>query len=162
MTTHEERMCELQAEIFERSASRFSCSSSLFLARYMRSATAKRFDNPRDPYNYCSAEEALEEIGSAYPSLKDGEGEKYPSALLRWMGYIYRALAILKSIPSIRIYKQLKPERMRGLYESFHTFDPDYCVQRLAELLGWGHDGVRSDYEIYRQTRLSLGKKPSH
>ncbi|MBQ7243331.1 MAG: hypothetical protein IJS52_03915 [Bacilli bacterium] len=159
MNVHEERMCELQAEVFERSATCFPCTSSLFASRFMRSKTAKKLDDSKDAYNYCSSDEALFELAQDYPSLKESKGEKLPVFILRWMGYIYRAFSILKSASSLEIYKRLKPEKLCGLYESFHTFDPDYCVERLAEILGWGGHGGLSDYQIYRQVRLSLRNK---
>ena len=61
MNVHEQRMCEIQAEFFELSVDRFSCSSSLFVSRFMNSDIAKDLDAIDDPYNFISPKEFLYE-----------------------------------------------------------------------------------------------------
>ena len=156
MNTHEERMCELQADIFELSADRFPCSSLFFISRYMRSDVAKQFDNIDDDYNYISIEEAFDSLEKAYPSLKKESDKKIPYPVLRWIGYIYRCYCIRKRKKSLWLYKELKTEKLLVLYEAFHTFDPDDCVDRIEEIILQNKPAKSSDYEIFRAIRLGL------
>ena len=155
MTDHDERMCELQADVFELSAERFSCGSEYFAARFMHSEAAKRLDNAKDDFNYSTPETLLLEMSSAYPSLDDKNGKKLPSHVLRWIGYVYRAFCIEKKWSSADLYKELKPEELHGLYDSFHTFSIEYCVSRLFDLINERRGRQKSDYEIYRAIRIA-------
>ena len=162
MTDHDERMCELQADVFELSAERFSCGSEYFASRFMHSQAAKRLDNVRDLYNYSTPETLLLEMAFAYPSLDSKKGKKLPSHVLRWIGYVYRAFCIEKKWFSADLYKELKAEELYGLYDSFHTFSVEYCVGRLFDLIIERRGGQKSDYEIYRAIRIAEmeGRRP--
>ncbi len=45
-----------------------------------------------------------------------------------------RAYAIISRRPSSYVYKKMKFEELLPLYDSFHTFAPEYCVERLIEI----------------------------
>lgn len=151
MTIIEQRMCELQADIFENSIRRFNCSSSFFIARFMNSKYAKELDNTDDPYNFYSPNCVLDGLENTYPSLKEYQGQKYTQNVLRWIGYIYRAWSIIKKKSSSEIYKHLKGEEMYSLYDSFHTFGIDYCVTRLEEIVNEKIGRQKTDYEIFKE-----------
>lgn len=151
MNIIEQRLCELQADIFESSFRRFNCSSSFFIARFMNSKYAKELDNVDDPYNYYSPNCVLDGLESSYPSIKEYQGEKYPLNVLRWIGYIYRAWSIIKNRSSSEIYKYIKAEKMYSLYDSFHTFGIDYCVDRLQGMVNEIIGQQKSDYEIFKE-----------
>ena len=150
MNTHEQRLCELQADIFESSAEVFKCSSPYFVARFMKSAIVNKLDNTSDSYNYMSITSMLFMLRLEYPSLCKKEGLHYPPQVLRWIGYIYRAYSILKKRGSHKIYKQLKVEKLLTLYEAFHTFSVEYCVDQLEILINEKNETPKSDYEIFK------------
>lgn len=158
MTTHEERMCELQADFFEQSKAHFPCSSAKFVERFMRSQVAKQLDNTHDDYNYLSVGEVFSSLEESYPSLKEGHGNQFPTHVLRWMGYIYRCFCIRKKRPSLLVYKKIKTDSLFALYDSFHTFDPDYCVDRIEEIILQREPTPKSDYEVYREIRLKCAQ----
>ncbi len=151
MTIHEQRMCEEQGEFFALSFERLSCSSSYFVARFMNSDFAKSLDNIDDPYNFISPNTLITSMIEKYPSVIEQIGTKTPKAVLKWIGYIYRAYSIIKKTSSSNIYKDLKFEKMLSLYDSFHTFDPEYCVDRLEEIIKQTKPTPRSDYEIFKE-----------
>lgn len=153
MTDFEYRMCELQADIFEKSLEKFDCSSPFFIAKYMNSKKAEDLDDTNDNYNYCSVNSALRTLEEAYPSLKEDGNIKYPASVIRWIGYIYRAWSIITHKSSSKLYKQMKAERLLGLYDVFHTFGIDYCVDRLEELV---NDAMpkKDYYEIFKEVML--------
>lgn len=151
MTIHEQRMCEEQAIFFELSLKCFSCSSSYFVARFMNSDIASELDNIDDPYNFISPNNLITAMANKYPSLNEQEGIKASEKAIKWIGYIYRAYAIIKKTSSSKTYKDLKFEKMVSLYDSFHTFDPDYCVDRLEEIIKQAKPVVKTDYEIFKE-----------
>ena len=151
MNVHEQRMCEMQAEFFELSIDRFSCSSSLFVSRFMNSDIAKDLDAIDDPYNFISPNNLISMMGYIYPSLQAKDGEKLPKKVLRWIGYAYRAYSIIKKRESSVIYKSLKTQQMVSLYDSFHTFSIEYCVDRLEEIINQNNETILSDYEVFKR-----------
>jgi len=155
MNAHEQRLCEVQAEFFALSVGRFSCGSALFVSRFMYSDLAKQLDRIGDPYNFISPNTLLAGMEAAYPSLRNGHGQPIPENVMKWMGYIYRAWALIKQKDSSYIYKAIRAERMVSLYDSFHTFSPEYCVDRLEEIAREHEGPVSNDYEVFRQIRLA-------
>ncbi len=152
MEVYEQKMCELQGEIFEESASYFTCGSSFFISRYMYSEIVKNLDNVNDSYNYISPINVMHRMEDLYPSLKSKGGVKYPKPVMRWIGYIYRAYSIIKKKESRTIYKLLKSEKLLSLYDSFHTFSAEYCVERLSEIIDNNHNySFERDYEIFKE-----------
>lgn len=151
MNVHEQRMCETQAEFFKLSSERLSCSSFLFIARFMNSDIAKQLDKTNDLYNYSSPDNLISLMLKEYPSTKNERGRKIPSNVMKWIGYIYRAYSIIKKKESSMIYKNIKAQEMVALYDSFHTFSPEYCVDRLEEIINEKNGPALSDYEVFKQ-----------
>lgn len=150
MNKHEQRMCELQADLFELSSLYFSCGSAFFIARFMQSPPAKELDNFDDPYNFTSPNNILSYMKEKYPTLNNKRGKQYPISILRWMGYAYRAWGIITRKSSYRLYKNMKVEKLLSLYDSFHTFSIEYCVERLDEI-AFEKKKELDDYEIYKR-----------
>lgn len=159
MNSHEQRMCEMQAEFFELSTYRFKSSSYLFVSRFMNSDIAKQLDKIDDPYNFISPNNLIDLMSFEYKSLTIMEGYKIPAKVMRWIGYIYRAWSILKKKESSAIYKMIKSQQMEALYDSFHTFSPEYCIERLEEIANENNKNITSDYEIFK--RIYLEKEAS-
>ena len=152
MNGHEQMMCELQAEAFELSVAIFKCGSALFISRYMNSDIAKKLDKTNDPYNYSSPNTLITTMATLYRSLNERDGEKYPKKVMHWIGYIYRAYTLITKNTSSNIYKIIKAEKMLSLYETYHTFSPEYSVDRLKELTKESIIKL-DDYEVYKQIR---------
>lgn len=151
MNVHEQRMCEMQAEFFELSLERFNCSSYLFISRFMYSDLAKELDKIDDPYNFVSPNNLIAQMAFYFPSLKKEYGDKIPPKVIKWIGYIYRAWNIIKRRDSSSIYKVMKAQQMIALYDSFHTFSPEYCVDRLEEIVDEYNHTFLSDYEVLKK-----------
>lgn len=145
--------CENQGTFFELSVSSFKAGSALFISTYMYSIFAKELDNLDDGYNFISPHNLINLMKDEYIVLSKKKGNKYPKEVMRWIGYIYRAYVILKHRNSSFIYKEINAEKMLELYESYHTFDVNYCVDRLEELIS-EKKPVLSDYEVFKRIRL--------
>ena len=155
MNAHEQRMCEMQGEFFALSTKRFSCGSALFISRFMYSELAEELDQVDDPYNFISPNNLISTMASRYPGLSNEQGTLMTEKVMHWMGYIYRAWSIIKHKESSWIYKRMKAERMAALYDTFHTFSPEYCVDRLEQIVNENSSPVLSDYEVYKQIRIA-------
>lgn len=150
MTTHEQMTCEIQADLFELSTEKFSCSSPFFISRYMQSDIVKELDNVDDPYNFLSPHNLIVLMNSNYPSLKKKKGLKYPKPVIRWIGYMYRAYALIKKEQSKKIYESLPAEKMLTLYETFHTFSTEYCVEQLEGIISQNKKTV-DEYALFKK-----------
>lgn len=150
MDEHEQRKCELQSTLFEESLKTFSCSSSFFIAKFMNSEIAKRMDDINNPYNYYSLQLIIDFMKDRYPSLNKKIGHKYPPNVIKWIGYIYRAWSIIAKKTSYKIYKIMKSDNLLLLYDSYHTFSPEYCVEQLEELVSEGKKKSKSDYLLFK------------
>ena len=150
MNIHEQRMCELQGTFFEFSFDRFSCGSAYFISRFMYSDLAKELDVIDDPYNFISPNNMVTIMKSLYPSLSNERGIKYPPNVLRWMGQVYRAFNIIKKQSSDKIYKCINAEKLLSLYDVYHTFSLEQCVDRLDEIIKESKPDI-DDREIFRQ-----------
>ena len=155
MTVHEQRMCELQADIFELSLKIFKCSSSYFIFRFMRSDVAKDIDVFDSQYNYYSPNNVMHMLKMSNLHLDDIEGKKYPLEVMRWIGYIYRAYQLITKKNSRDIYKILKAETLLSLYNSFHTYSVEVCVSKIKEMLSESRP-IDSDYELFKKIALSF------
>lgn len=151
MTNHEQRMCEMQGEFFELSIHNFDCSSFLFISRFMNSEIAKDLDEVDNPYNFISPNNLISLMRMNYPSITKENGEKISEKVMKWIGYIYRAYSIIKKRSSSTIYKSLKAEKMVSLFDSYHTMSPEYCVDRLEEIVNQNNMSLVSDYEIFKK-----------
>lgn len=154
MTEQEIFMCECQADFFEISVNRIKAGSALFISRFMYSEVAKELDDLDDGYGFISPNNLIKIMKDEYVVLSRKKGTKYPKEVMRWIGYIYRAYSILKHRKSSYIYKQIDSIKMLELYHVYHTFDVEYCVERLEELIQ-EKNPIASDYEIYKQILLN-------
>ena len=153
MTTHEQRMCESQASFFEMSYDAFNCGSPLFISRFMNSDVAKQLDNVDDCYNFISPNNLITIMAMQFDSLSSTKGSKYPKKVLHWIGYTYRAWSLLKHKKSSSIYKDCPAEKLLSLYEVFHTFSIEYCIDRLEEIINQNKPQY-DDYTIFRKVML--------
>lgn len=126
------KVCEMQGSYFESAQDIFGCGSGTFIYHFMFSKLARKMDNPNysafyDPSNH--QEQLLDE----YPSLNVKRGEYIDKSVMHWIGYIYRATSYIKEIPSRLLFKYMDYLELARLYNVYHTFGVDYCVERLSE-----------------------------
>lgn len=126
------KLCRMQAEVFVLSASELSCSSPVFLRRFMMSQVASRMDEPSFLYESCSEHRILEEVNEEYGKTAYGQ-EKYSTEELYWMGYLYRYWCYTYEISSKQVYKWIKPKELRQLYYPYHSLDPASAIERILE-----------------------------
>ena len=132
MNDYQERLCREQGLLFELSAERFSCASSWFIDRFMHSQIAKRMDK-EDPFGFEPSSVMADEMEDSFPSLKERTGQKYPEAVLHWIGYVYRYWAYTYEISSKNLFLKVPVRLIADRYELYHSMDVEYVIERIIE-----------------------------
>lgn len=126
------RLCEIQAELFEKSILQDSSSSKLFVQRFMNSNVAIEFDSGAFLDDSKTIEDVFEELQKEY-HYKTYGSIKYHRDVMYWVGYLYRYFCYCYQISSSRAYKYLPFQFVAGSYASYHTLDVAQAIERLLE-----------------------------
>lgn len=126
------RMCRYQAELFARSREDVSCSSPVFLRRFMYSDLARRMDGDGFLMEAVDKEDAFGEIEQEFGESSYGK-IKFNREELYWIGYIYRYWCYVHEITSKRVYRIIKPDELKALYYPYHSLDPAQAIERIME-----------------------------
>ncbi|MCR4674652.1 MAG: antitoxin [Lachnospiraceae bacterium] len=153
------KMCSLQAKVFAQSKEEVSCSSRIFLRRFMYSYVAKRMDKDGFLFGSDSSSDILIEIEDEFGTSDYGR-EKFDEEELYWIGYVYRYWAYTREIPSKQIYHIIKPEELRTFYLPYHSLDTEVVVERILEAKGrTEEEEFHRAVEIMRQVRAKRAEK---
>lgn len=155
-------LCDIQGKTFEQSLEYQSCSSPIFIRRFMLSAFSKRMDN----FGYLNEASTISQI---YDELDEQYGKsnygrtKYTQDELFWIGYIYRYFCVVYEISSKRAYKLIKPNELRNVYYPYHTLDPLVAIDRVLEakkinLPKTEEERIKQGVEILRRIRAMQGR----
>ena len=128
-------LCKIQARIFESSITKASCSSLIFMRRFMNSQVAERFDRIGFLFESCSDDKVFDQIIEEYGETSYGK-EKYTPNELHWIGYIYRYWAYTYEKTSKQLYRLVKPKELRDLYYPYHSLDHANAIERIMEAKG--------------------------
>ncbi len=145
-------MCELQAEVFTRSAELTDSSSEIFIRRFMNSKAARLFDNSDILQTNIRSEDIIRMIDDEYGVSSYGS-VKYSMEELYWIGYLYRYYAYTYDKSSAQAYRTIKPSELRLLYAPYHTLDTAQAIERILEskeLL------ISSEEELLRQLMIFM------
>lgn len=127
------RLAEFQATLFEKSVNRFTCSSKIFIRRFLHSNILTVLDKNESAKISFITDEALDEIENQFGKSTYGK-IKYSSEALFWMGYLYRYISYTRDIETAFLFKIFKYEQLHELYYTYHTQDNEWCVRNLLEL----------------------------
>lgn len=148
-------LCELQAEVFEKSLTYEKTSSEVFIRRFMHSEIAKEFDTAAILLTNLQPRDVLERIDEQY-GVSDYGSVKYTANEMYWIGYIYRYYAYTYDRTSVQVYRTVKPKELRGLFLPYHTMDPAQAIDRILEAKGLAFDEateLQRQFEIYKRIR---------
>jgi len=123
-------MAEYQGKLFEKSAD-LNCSSPIFIRRFLNSDLLEQLDNN----SYLSLD-VCEGIGSILEQFGDSSygKEKYSKAALFWIGYMYRYIAYTRQQSTSFVMKLFNYRQLNAVYYSYHTQNPEWCVENLLNL----------------------------
>lgn len=147
------KLCNFQAELFQKSKEETECSSKIFIRRFMLSDLAKRMDKGGFLFDATDVADALQEIEIQFGPSDYGR-EKFGREELYWTGYIYRYWSYIDEKSSKQIYKIVKPQELRKLYFPYHSLDAEMAIERIKEAKGIvEEDDIKRGVEILKKIR---------
>lgn len=127
--------CRFQEEVFQKSAEICECSSAVFVRRFMNSRVTALLDQQLLWGVSLAPEDVFAQLESEYGPSSYGQTH-FDGEALYWMGYLLRYWAITRNIASKALYKRVKPGELAGLFDAYHTLDPDQAIERISEARG--------------------------
>ena len=127
-------LAEYQGKLFERSTT-LGCSTGIFMRRFLHSDHVKILDKNSTALVSLDVNEGIRSITEQFGESNYGK-IKYSASAMFWIGYMYRYISYTreqstKFVMSLFDYKQLN-----DVYYTYHTQDPEWCIQNLLELNG--------------------------
>lgn len=131
-------LAEYQGKLFERSAE-LRCSTAVFLRRFLHSDFVKKMDMNDLTSLSLDVDEGIRSIQNQFGESDYGK-TKYSKSALFWMGYMYRYLSYTRKVTTKFVMNLFPYKQLNDVYFSFHTQDPEWCVQNLLEMNGKSED----------------------
>ena len=141
------RIAEFQAKIFERSLEYFSCSSPIFIRRFLHSNLLERLDKNNSVFFSLDPNEALEDIKEQFGESSYGK-ERYTKDELFWLGYLYRYISYTREVNTRLLFKLFDYRKVRELYYVYHTQDMEWVIANLLELFDLTEDIFNPNYRL--------------
>lgn len=140
------KLCDEQAELFEKSLEIKKLSSAAFIKVFMHSSLAMKFDNLSIINDIFVSDSFIQDYKDK--EYKHG-GVRYSKSVLFWIGYIYRYWSYTREISSKELYKIVKPVTLAKYYEIYHTLDPNQAIERILETNNCDHE-ILDPVEVYK------------
>lgn len=139
-------LAEYQGKLFEKSTE-LNCSTGIFMRRFLHSHLLKKLDTNNPSSLSLDVTEGtysiLEQFGdSDYGKLK------YSKNSLFWIGYMYRYISYTREQSTKFVMKIFDYKQMNDVYYSFHTQDPEWCVQSLLEINNLNENIFDNNYRL--------------
>ena len=125
-------LAEYQGKLFEKSTE-LNCSSGIFIRRFLHSDLLNKLDINHPLSVSLNVSEGIGSILEQFGDTDYGK-EKYPGDTMFWMGYMYRYISYTRETSTRFVMQLFHYRQMKDVYFSFHTQDPEWCVQNLLEL----------------------------
>ena len=125
-------LAEFQGKLFEKSTG-LDCSSAVFIRRFLHSDLLKKLDSNNPSSISLDITEGMNSILAQFGDTDYGR-VKYSGSAMFWMGYLYRYISYTRETPTRLIMKLFPYRQLNDLYYSYHTQDPEWCIQNLLEL----------------------------
>ena len=125
-------LAEYQGKLFEKSAE-LGCSTAVFLRRFLHSDLVKKMDMNDAVSLSLDVNEGILSIQNQFGDSDYGK-TKYSKSALFWIGYIYRYLSYTRGVTTKFVMNLFPYKQLNDVYYSFHTQDPEWCVNSLLEM----------------------------
>lgn len=151
-------LAEYQANIFLNSAEEFSCSSPVFIRRFMKSDFAYFLDKEK-------MYQVDELLGTAFDALKEQYGDKgyghvkWPEPVMEWIGYFSRYVCYTRQLTSAAFYQIFSMKDLARRYCVYHTQDFEWGLDRLKEWYHYNEDDLDRDLLLKKFLRASRDGK---
>ena len=124
-------LCEEDGS-FEKSTE-LNCSSAVFFRRFLHSDYVKKMDLNDAASLTLDVNEGIDSIQKQFGDFDYGK-TKYSKSAMFWIGYMYRYLSYTREVSTRFVMKLFPYKQLNDVYYSFHTQDPEWCVQSLLEM----------------------------
>jgi hypothetical protein len=131
-------LAEFQGKLFERSTE-LSCSTAVFLRRFIHSDLVKILDMNDISSLSLDTYDGIHSIQNQFGESDYGK-IKYSKNTMFWIGYMYRYISYTRGVSTKFVMQLFSYKQLNDVYYSFHTQDPEWCVQSLLELVGKTED----------------------
>ena len=126
------RLCDIQADIFERSVSDLDMSSGVFFRRFMNSDIAAELDSRAFLDDGKTISDVFNELEVQYGKTTFGS-MKYNRDVMYWAGYLYRYFSYTYELSSKQAYKCLPLRQVAGAFAAYHSLSAEQAIERLLE-----------------------------
>ena len=131
-------LAEYQGKLFEKSAE-LECSTAVFLRRFLHSNLLKKLDMNDATSLSLDVNEGIYSIQNQFGESDYGK-TKYSKSALFWIGYMYRYISYTREVTTKFAMKLFPYKQLNDVYYSFHTQNPEWCVENLLEMNGRSED----------------------
>lgn len=125
-------LAEYQGKLFEKSTE-LNCSSAIFIRRFLHSDYVKKMDQNDTSSLTLDVNEGIDSIQKQFGDSDYGK-TKYSKSAMFWIGYMYRYLSYTREVTTRFVMKLFPYSQLNDVYYSFHTQDPEWCVNSLLEM----------------------------
>lgn len=125
-------LAEYQGKLFEKSCG-LNCSTGIFVRRFLHSNLLKKLDANNPALLSLDVNDGLNSISDQFGDSNYGSVKFSPSAMF-WIGYMYRYIAYTRESSTAFVVSLFSYKQMNDVYYSFHTQDPEWCIQNLLEI----------------------------
>lgn len=139
-------LAEYQGKLFEKS-SELNCSTAIFMRRFLHSDLLKKLDGNNQTLITFDVNEGIYSILEQFGDSNYGK-VKYSKSALFWMGYMYRYISYTREQSTKFIMSLFNYKQMNDVYYSFHTQDPEWCIQNLLEINNLSENIFDNNYRL--------------
>ena len=125
-------LAEYQGALFEKS-NELNCSTAVYIRRFLHSDLLKKLDTNNPASLSMDVNEGVNSIIDQF-RISDYGKIKYSKSALFWMGYMYRYISYTRELSTKFVMKLFSYKQMNDVYFTFHTQDPEWCIQNLLEI----------------------------
>lgn len=142
--------CKYQADLFEYVTEEKKVNSAAFIKAFAYSDLSKIMDKRRflnesldlpAAYNRLIMEKNIRQTNKCYPVVVMG-----------WIGYLMKYWQIEYKTSTENIYKIIKPQELKMLYEAYHSLDVSEAIKRILEAkhVDYNRNNVELMKRIYK------------
>ena len=139
-------LSEYQGKLFEKS-DELRCSTGIFIRRFLHSELLKILDENNPSALSMDVNEGINSILEQFGDSSYGK-VKYSRSSLFWMGYLYRYISYTRETSTKLLFKMFDYRQLNDAYYSYHTQDPEWCIQSLLEINGLTEDIFDKNYRL--------------
>lgn len=139
-------LAEYQGKLFEKS-SELNCSTAIFMRRFLHSNLLKKLDGNNQTLITFDVNEGINSILEQFGDSNYGK-IKYSKSALFWIGYMYRYISYTREQSTKFVMSLFNYKQMNDVYYSFHTQDPEWCIQSLLEINNLSENIFDNNYRL--------------